>query len=81
MESAKPMLRRCAIYTRKSSEEGLERAKRLSLVLPRMKARISSSSKPPIPMMPPARSLKSFATAFLVASASILFVTCRCSAR
>ena len=24
MESAKPVLRRCAIYTRKSSEEGLE---------------------------------------------------------
>ena len=24
MEHAKPMLRRCAIYTRKSSEEGLE---------------------------------------------------------
>jgi hypothetical protein len=24
MEHAKPMFRRCAIYTRKSSEEGLE---------------------------------------------------------
>jgi DNA invertase Pin-like site-specific DNA recombinase len=26
MESAKPMIRRCAVYTRKSSEEGLEQS-------------------------------------------------------